>query len=105
MGNRLPFTYGEFYDVPRMLVFQLDDQWYLMRSFFDEDSDDYSSVYDVYLLPFRSEDELKSHSEYWRHVSQYEHLGQIAVSSIGLDNTRRSNMDEEVIRNWLSSRA
>ena len=104
MSDRLSFTYGEFYDFPRMLSFHIDGRWYLLRSFFDEDLDDYSLMYEVYLLPFRTEAEFKTQIEFWRPVSEYKNLGQILISEIGLDQTRRASMNADFIRTWLSER-
>src|SRR5690349_7362857 len=53
MAERVPFTYGEFYDVPRQILFCIGDVWYFLRSYFDDEKDDYAKVYDVYRLPFR----------------------------------------------------
>jgi hypothetical protein len=44
----IPITYGEFYDVPRMIRFRLGGKWYFMRSRFDEEKDDYTDFYEVY---------------------------------------------------------
>jgi hypothetical protein len=104
MENRIDFSYGEFYDVPRMLSFQYDGRWYLMRSYFDEEQDCYADVYHVYLLPFQNEEELKAHSDFWRKVSQYDHLGQIPISEVGLDPTLRRSLDGDSIQKWLSAR-
>ena len=57
--ERIPIEYGEFYDLPRQITFQSGDEWFLLRSYFDEEKDEYSDVYDVYLLPFRSMPILK----------------------------------------------
>jgi hypothetical protein len=102
--NTIPITYGEFYDVPRMIQFQFGGQWYFMRSYFDEEKDDYSDYYDVYLLPFRSEDELKANPNYWAELDKAFHLGRIPVREVGLDQTRRRSIDADAMERWLSSR-
>lgn len=104
MMNTIPITYGEFYDVPRMIRFQLGGQWYFMRSHFDEEKDEYTDFYDVYLLPFHSEDEFKSNPNYWRELSKASHLGRIPIGEVGLDETRRRNIDVDAMEKWLSAR-
>jgi len=102
--NQIPITYGEFYDVPRMIEFQLGGQWYFLRSHFDEEKDDYTDFYDAYLLPFHSEDELKSNPNYWTELSEALHLGRISIGEIGLDETRRRSIDADAMEKWLSVR-
>lgn len=100
--NMITFTYGEFYDVPRMIRFQLGGKWYFMRSRFDEEKDDYTDFYEVYLLPFRSEGEFKSNPNCWAELNNAFHLGQIPITEVGLDSTRRCSIDADSIESWLS---
>src|ERR1700722_16159412 len=104
MMNAIPITYGEFYDFPRMIRFPLDGQWYFLRSHFDEEKDDYADYYDVYLLPFLSEDEFTANPNYWKELTKAFHLGQIPIAQVGLDETRRKNIDGNKMEMWLSSR-
>src|SRR5262249_1326665 len=94
----------EFCDFPRMIRFQFEGEWFFLDSPFDEDRDDYPDVYDVYLLLFRSEEEFKANPYYWKDLSNAVHLGQIGVTEIGLDETRRKSLDAGVIGPWLSAR-
>jgi hypothetical protein len=102
--NTIPITYGEFYDVPRMIQFQLGGQWYFMRSHFDEEIDGYSDYYDVYLLPFHSEAEFKANPNYWKELDRAFHLGRIPIREVGLDQTRRRSIDGAAMETWLSAR-
>jgi hypothetical protein len=104
MADRIPISYGEFYDFPRMIRFTFGGDWFLLSSAFDQERDDYPDVYDVYLLPFRSEEEFKANPYYWRDLSTAAHLGQIPISEVGLDETRRRSIDGRVIEKWLSGR-
>jgi hypothetical protein len=104
VADRLPFTYGEFYDFPRMIRFRFGTEWYFLRSEFDEENDDYTDVYDVYLLPFRSEDEIKSNPDYWMNLSNAAHLGQIPIAEVGFDETRRRSIDVRAFETWLARR-
>lgn len=102
--NTIPITYGEFYDVPRMIAFHIDREWYFMRSYFNEEADDYNDFYDVYLLPFQSEDEFKSNPNYWMNLSNALHLGRMPIDAVGLDETRRRTIDAAAMQEWLSAR-
>lgn len=104
MRNAIPIIYGEFYDIPRMIRFQHDEQWYFLRSYFDEEKDEYTDFYDVYLLPFHSEDEFELNPNYWRELDKAFHLGRIPIGEIGLDETRRRSIDGDAMDNWLSAR-
>jgi hypothetical protein len=104
MTERIPIEYGEFYDLPRQITFQSGGEWFLLRSYFDADKDEYSDVYDVYLLPFRSKDEFAAHPDFWMPLATAVHLGQIPVTGVGLDETRRRSIDARAIEEWLSAR-
>jgi hypothetical protein len=105
MEDRVPITYGEFYDYPRMVRFQFGGEWFFLSSAFDEEKDDYPDFYDVYLLPFRSEEEFQANPYYWRDLSAAVHLGQIPIAEVGLDETRRQSIDARRIEKWLSAHA
>lgn len=102
--DRLPFTYGEFNDFPRMIRFRLGEEWFFLRSEFDEEVDDYRESYDVFRLPFHSEEEFVSHPNYWMEVSRAESLGRIPIAEIGFDETRRQSIDARAFIEWLASR-
>lgn len=103
MIERINIAYGEFYDFPRMLRFQVGDRWYFLRSYFDDQRDDYADVYDVYLLPFRSDTDFESQPTYWVELEGAVHLGQVPVTEIGLDPTRRLSIERAVIESWLNA--
>lgn len=104
MNNAIPIRYGEFYDVPRQIEFHFGGKWYFIRSYFEEEPDDYSEFYDVYLLPVHSEAELRSDPTYWIKLEGAVHLGRIPVSEIGLDPTLRKSIDGERFERWLAGR-
>ena len=104
MNDTIPITYGEFYDFPRQIRFQVGGEWFFLRSFFGAEKEDYADSYDVFILPFRSEEEVKSHPNYWMELSSSVHLGQIPIHEVGLDETRRRSIDGEAFGKWLSSR-
>jgi hypothetical protein len=87
-----------------MVRFRLGDEWFFLRSEFDDDQDEYDDSYKVYRLPFRSEEEIKSHPNYWMELSTAEYLGRISIAEVGLDETRRQSIDAQVFQEWLTSR-
>jgi cyclohexadieny/prephenate dehydrogenase len=103
-ADRVPFTYGEFYDYPRMIEFQIGSKWYFLRSAFDEEKDDYPDVYKVHLLPYRSEEEVKANPDYWMHLTGAVYLGQLPIEEMGFDETRRRTIDGRAFEKWLSAR-
>ena len=105
MADRIAITYGEFYDYPRMVRFQHGGEWFFLSSSFDEEKDDYPDVYDVYLLPFRSEEEFQANPYYWKDLSNAVHLGEIPIKEVGLDETRGRSIDAGMIEKWLSAHA
>lgn len=103
MTDRIAFTYGNFYDVPRQIEIEFRGAWYFLRSYFETENDDYTSFYEVYLLPFRSQEEVKANSSYWMNLDSAVNLGRISIAEIGLDETRRQSIDGAAFGNWLSS--
>jgi hypothetical protein len=87
-----------------MIRVRLGNAWYFLRSEFDDDEDDYSRFYKVYRLPFHSEEEIKSHPNYWMELDAAEYLGQIPIAEVGLDETRRKSIEARAFETWLSSR-
>jgi hypothetical protein len=104
MASRIPFTYGEFYDVPRIIRFQFCGRWYFPRSPFVDERDDYDETYDVYLLPHRSAAQIEADPLYWTELSGATHLGRLPIATVGLDETRRQTLDGSAMESWLSGR-
>jgi hypothetical protein len=86
-----------------MIRFRLGDVWFFLRSEFDDDQDEYDDTYKVYRLPYRSEEEIKAHPNYWMELSNAEYLGRIAIAELGFDQTRRQSIDAQAFQEWLTS--
>jgi hypothetical protein len=104
MTDRITIQYGEFYDFPRMVRFQFRAKWFYLESRFNEEKDDYPDFYEVYLLPFTSEEEFQSNPYYWMNLSKADHLGRISIKGVGLDETRRRSIDARAFETWLLER-
>ena len=100
MTDRIEIAYGEFHDFPRMMQFEFEGVWFLMRSYFDEEDDDYASEYDVYRLPFQSKEEIEANPEYFTKLNDADHLGQIPITEVGLDESRRKSIDATLFKEW-----
>lgn len=94
--------YREFYDVPRIFLVRLKDQVFLFESVFDQNVDEYSVFYDVYLLPKLSDQVLDGS---WDELSclASRKLGSIPVKSVQFDVTRRKTVETSVLDGLLKA--
>src|SRR5437879_3362509 len=91
-----PIIYRDFYDVPRIFVVLLDGTTLLMDCVFNEASDEYSDVYEVYRMRPNFEPPEGSWESLTREGA--ERLGSIPVSAVRFDPTRRCYIETEVLR-------
>ena len=96
MPTTAEIIYREFYDVPRMFVVRYRCKQYLFDCTFDESADGYSDTYQVYVLPNLGQHELNGS---WVGLSDKaeEHLGEVLVSNVVFDESRRRAIDPQVI--------
>jgi hypothetical protein len=95
----VPFKYGDFYDVPRLIVFRYKGHLLLLGSYFDEKQDDYQDSYSIYLLPSSMEATV-SKSIYEGHVDA-KLIGSVPVTSVVFDSTKRSALNPEFLDKYL----
>ncbi len=95
----VPFQYGDFWDVPRLIVFRYKGYLVLLGSYFDEKQDDYQDTYSIYLLPPFME-ETVSQSIYEGHVDA-KLIGSVPVRSITFDPTKRNALNPEFLDKYL----
>ncbi|HUS18159.1 MAG TPA: hypothetical protein VMZ25_00780 [Terriglobales bacterium] len=96
MNDLIPFAYREFYDVPRLIVVRFKGKVLLLDSRFDEAADDYSDVYDVYVLPA---DIQIPETGSWEHLASRtaQKLGTIKVSDVAFDETKRKRLNPQFL--------
>ena len=84
--------YRDFYDVPRIFLLRHDGHLLLLDSPFDDDIDEYSASYDVYLMPELSQEALEGS---WAHLRESAscQLGCIPVAAVEFDATKRNAID------------
>ena len=88
--------YRDFYDVPRMFLTQTETAVYLFDSRFSDVNDEYDDHYEVYLMP--KNDEMHTRSD-WRGLEKLaiRHLGRVKVSSVEFDNSKRKEVNLDVL--------
>ncbi len=100
-----PIHYRGFWDVPRILLARHRGRLFLFDCPFDVELDDYPDEYAVYELPHGADAELPTD---WttlvgRAVAK---LGEVAVSAVRFDPTRREAIDAAVLERYFpASRA
>jgi hypothetical protein len=98
-GSWLPIEYRDFYDVPRMIVVERRGQLYLFDAPFDDAADDYADHYAVYRLPESAREEVGSNS--WVGLAAAgQRVGDVAVSEVELDETKRRLINDNVFSRW-----
>lgn len=96
MPKWTPFSYREFYDLPRAIVASHGEHSYFFDCPFDVRRDDYGPDYDVYLMPSLSQSELSGSWESLRERT-VRRLGRVPVSSVRFDESQRCEIDLEIL--------
>ena len=92
----VPFVYRDFYDVPRLVVFQHEGRCILLESAYDAALDDYSSDYAEFQLNVR---ELLDLPESWVGIREgATRLGRIPISKVLFDSSRRRLVDPALLQ-------
>lgn len=84
--------YRDFCDVPRILLLRHAGCLLLLDSPFNDDADEYSASYDVYLMPVLPQETLEG-SWYDLRESASRLIGRIPVAAVEFDATRRKYVD------------
>lgn len=102
MSQRVPIQYRGFWDVPRIFLARYEGLTFLFDCAFDEKLDDYPETYKVFLLPELREDELPRD---WTILPQraLHFLGNIPVSQVSFDPTKRQTIDSQLLDGLLSA--
>lgn len=101
MPQWVPFKYRDFWDVPRMIVLEHNQIWYLLLCVFDEQTEDYADTYSVFVVEPVTARALDSRHGSWMHIlSQSQSpLGSIPLNAVTFDDTRRQMLDASVLAN------
>jgi hypothetical protein len=101
--QRIPITYGDFHDIPRMICFEFAGKQYFLWSYFDSELDEYIDRYEVYELPYKTVAEREAHPRFWELPEFPESLGHMPLKAVGLDATLRKTIDSDAFAKWLDS--
>lgn len=83
----LPISYGEFWDLPRMLLVRVDDRLLFLDCEFDATLDEYPDHYIVYELPA---DHYGFHEGDWSELpSSAIEIGRLGLDQVEFDSTKR----------------
>jgi hypothetical protein len=104
MSDMTPIKYMGFYDVPLIFITRHRGETYLFDCPFDEELEDDSDSYKVYILPAVRDEELPKD---WTtlHTRATRYLGEVPVAGVRFDPTRRKSMDASIIDELTARRA
>ncbi len=101
MTRMVPFRYSGFYDVPLGIVLRYHDRLFLLLSEFDEERDEYSESYSVYVLPDAVEKQIERGSWHFIGEGEKQYIGEVKVAEIKFDETKRKELDASVLDRLL----
>lgn len=99
-----PFTYGDFYDVPRQIILKYREEPYVWLSAFDDQLDDYPDSYQVFLVPLPSRMALSIPGQQFLMEAEQigaKLLGSIPVKEVRFDPSLRRELDASFLDKYL----
>jgi hypothetical protein len=101
MTQWAPIRYMGFWDVPLNFLVAYNGQWFLFDCPFDEEIEDYSENYQVYLMPEIPIEELPQD---WTTLPTraIRRLGEVSVSNVTFDPTKRRQIDTAIFGSLTS---
>lgn len=100
----VPITYRDFFDVPRVFIAEWNGNSYVFDAPFDGTRDAYADSYVVFKV--NGHIDLANMPDHWNDLrvdSQF--CGEIAVSSVTFDATKRASIDDAILRSIDQSRS
>ena len=92
-----------FYDVPRTITFSYRDRMFFLLSDFDDNLDDYSTSYAVYLIPKIAEDSARAGSWEFMKSATITRIGNIQIDLVTFDPSKRKELDASFIDSFINS--
>ncbi|SRR5260370_3297223 len=104
MNDMTPIKYRGFYDVPLIFITRYRGETYLFDCPFDEEREDDSDSYKVYLLPPLKDEDLPKD---WTTLQMraIRCFGEVPVATVCFDSTRRQSMDPSIIDQLIARTA
>ena len=102
MPHTAPFIYRTFYDVPRFLVVDYQNQRFLFDSAFDNDLDEYPNFYQVFLLGEVTQETL---SGSWINLAERAErsLGEVPIKDVVFDATLCREIQTDILDDLLAA--
>jgi hypothetical protein len=102
MSDWAAIRYRDFWDVPRIFLVSHHGKSFLFDCAFDETAEDYPNSYKVYIMPELSEDALAGS---WQKLADRAvlFLGQVPVSKVQFDPSRRREIDAAVLDEFAAA--
>jgi hypothetical protein len=94
-------VYREFYDVPRVFLVSYMEYFFLFESLFNEEQDDYLKIYEVYLMPNLTQEEINGS---WKDINQraIRKICEVGIDEVKFDPTLRKEMDIDLLKQLIS---
>src|ERR1700752_1184086 len=96
MTTGAPIEFRDFWDYPRIFLARVGEETFLFDCRFDKVTEDFPDHYQIFLMPIMPDDELTGS---WDRLSDraIRFLGELAVSAVRFDPTRRESVDVSVL--------
>jgi hypothetical protein len=101
MAGMIPFQYAGFWDVPRYILLRYCEQTLLLESPFDDDLDEYPSAYSVYQVHCMASGVDLSRDWALLDRAQLRFVGEIPISAVEFDPTKRQALDSACLKDLL----
>jgi|SRR5580692_4920278 hypothetical protein len=98
----VPFQYGDFYDVPRVIVLKYKGHLVMLGSYFDENTDEYDDRYTIYLLPPSVEEQISDSWDLLFEDVGAKMIGRVPVTSVVFDSSKRKALNPEFLEEYLT---
>ncbi len=101
MTNGIPIiSYGCFHDVPRIFLIRYQAKLLLFESRFSKETDDYETLFRVYLMPELTKEQIKQSGDRLSSLSE-KLIGCLPVKQIKFDETLREFVSEDSLRSLV----
>jgi hypothetical protein len=101
LAEIIPFRYGGFWDVPRSILLRYREMTLLLRSPFDEKTDEYPNVYSVYQVPDAISQSVLGGDWALLEGAELRFVGEIPISKVAFDPTKRRTLDSSCFEHLL----
>lgn len=90
-------AYRDFWDFPRLFIIELNDgNLLLFDCKFNDETEDYDDVFQVYLIPPIGDEEMLGS---WANLSMkaIRYVGEVGINELRFDDTKRKYIDDAIL--------